>query len=203
MIASPARGSHADELNLRIISALQVDGRRPVAEIARDLDVPKSTVQRRLDALIRDRVIKVAAYADSSKLGLEMHVQFHVKVTLGHFQEVIDAVGNLTEVRWLAVVTGQHDLIAEAYFASASHLHAFIRDTLARIPGVQSIETAVILSVEKMTFHWEALVREAAQHIYPHVHLGDRTGSDRGSAAERMANGSSEGAARSAALAQR
>lgn len=172
MIDAPTQGNEVDDLDLRIIGALQVDGRRPVAEIARELVVPKSTVQRRLDALIRDRVIQVAAYADSGKLGLGMHVHLNLKVDLARFQDVIDAVGALTEVRWLAVMTGQHDLVAEAYFASAAHLHEFVRDKLAPIPGLQSLETAVILSVEKITFHWDALLREASRHTYPHVQLG-------------------------------
>lgn len=171
MPATPTGGVSVDELDLRIIGALELDGRRPVADIARALAVPKSTVQRRLDALIREQVIQVAAYADSARLGLGMHVHLNLQVELAHFQEVIDAVGGLTEVRWLAVMTGPHDLVAEAYFASAAHLHAFIRDKLAPVPGLKSVETAVILRVEKLTFHWDELLREAAQHVDPHVQL--------------------------------
>lgn len=168
----PSSSPQVDELDLRIIGALQVDGRRPVADIARELQVPKSTVQRRLDALIREGVVMVAAYADSSKLGLGMHVHLNLQVELAHYQQVIDAVGALTEVRWLAVTTGPSDIVAEAYFLSATHLHEFIRDKLATIPGIKGVETSVILSVEKITFHWDALLREAAHHVAPHVRLG-------------------------------
>jgi len=160
-----------DDLSLQIIGALQVDGRRPVADIARELDVPKSTVQRRLDALIRDGVMIIAAYADSSKLGLGIHAHLNLRIDLAHYESVIEAVGALTEVRWLAVTTGPSDVVAEAYFASPSHLHEFIRDKLAQIRGINGVETSVILRVEKLTFHWDALLREAAHHVQSHVRL--------------------------------
>lgn len=160
-----------DEIDLKIIGALQVDGRRPVSEIGREIGVPKSTVQRRLDALIRDRVIMVAAYADSAKLGLGIHVHLNISVALASYQDVIDAVSALTEVRWVAVTTGPADIVAEAYFASSSHLQEFLKTKLAPIDGVTSVQTSVILGVEKITFHWDALLREASQHLLPHTRL--------------------------------
>jgi Lrp/AsnC family transcriptional regulator for asnA, asnC and gidA len=169
--ATPARGVHIDELDLRIIGALQGDGRRPVAAMARELDVPKSTVQRRLDALIRERIIMVETHADSARLGLNLHAQINLSVDLPHYQSIIDAIRALTEVHWLAVTTGPKDLVAEGYFASAAHLHEFIREKLAPIPGIQRIETSVILKVEKLSFHWDALLREAARHVYPDVRV--------------------------------
>jgi DNA-binding Lrp family transcriptional regulator len=160
-----------DDLDLRIIGALQQDGRRAVVEIARDLGVPKSTVQRRLDALIRDEVIRIAAYADSEKLGLGIHVHFNLRLDLSRYQQAIDEVAQLVEVRWLAVTTGPSDIVAEAYFASPTHLDQFIRTKLSAIKGVTSVETAVILSVEKLAFHWDALIREAADQSVPHVRM--------------------------------
>jgi Lrp/AsnC family transcriptional regulator for asnA, asnC and gidA len=142
-----------------------------VASIARELGVPKSTVQRRLDALIRERIIMIAAHADSARLGLNIHAQINLSVDLAHYQSVVDAIRALTEVHWLAVVTGSKDLVAEGYFASATHLHEFIREKLAPIPGIQRIETSVILRVEKLSFHWDALLREAARHVYPDVRV--------------------------------
>lgn len=158
-----------DELDLRIIDALEIDGRRPVADIARELGVPKSTVQRRLDTLIRERVILVAAFADSGKLGLGIHANLNMRVDLANYQQVIDEVRRLPEVRWLAVTTGRDDLAAEGYFASPAHLHEFIRDKLAPIAGIVAVESSIILSVEKLTFHWGELLREAARHVNPHV----------------------------------
>ncbi|HUG17009.1 MAG TPA: Lrp/AsnC family transcriptional regulator [Thermomicrobiales bacterium] len=164
-------GSQVDDLDLRIIGALQLDGRRSVLDIARELDVPRSTVQRRLDNLIREKIIMVAAYADSSKLGLGIHAHLNLRVALAQADAVIQAVSALTEVRWLAVTTGPADIVAEAYFASSGHLHEFITTKLAGIPGITAVETSVILKVAKLTFHWDELLRESAHHAPPHVLL--------------------------------
>lgn len=164
-------GSQVDDLDLRIIGALQLDGRRSVLDIARELDVPRSTIQRRLDTLIREKIIMVAAYADSSKLGLGIHAHLNMRVDLARSDGVTEAVAALTEVRWLAVTTGPSDIVAEAYFASPGHLHEFITIKLAAIPGITSVETSVILKVAKLTFHWDELLRESARHAPPHVLL--------------------------------
>src|SRR4051794_8001248 len=136
MTSSPPQGLVVDDLDMRIIGALQVDGRRPAVDIARQLGVPKSTVQRRLDALIRGGVVQVAAYVDSSRLGLGLHVHLNLRLDLGRFQEALEEIVALTEVRWVAVMTGPYDVVAEAYFASPQHLHEFIRDRLSKIRGV-------------------------------------------------------------------
>jgi Lrp/AsnC family transcriptional regulator for asnA, asnC and gidA len=165
-------GADIDDLDLRIIAELEVDGRRSVVDIAQALDVPKSTVQRRLEALVRNRVIMIAPYADSSKLGLPIHVHLNLNVDLAHYEETLGAVVALSEVRWVAVTTGPADIVAEGFFASPDHLHQFIKVKLASIRGITDISTSVILTVAKFTFQWAALRREADHHIPTHVPLG-------------------------------
>lgn len=160
-----------DDLDLRIIGTLQVDGRRSIVDISRELDVPKSTVKRRLDALIRNQVVMIAAYVDSAKLGLAIHVHLNLKLDLKYYREAIDAVAALTEVRWIAVTTGSSDLVVEGFFASPDHLHEFIRDKLAPIEGVNSVETSVILSLEKFAFHWDEIRKTADMYRHSHIPL--------------------------------
>lgn len=171
MSDSPARTANVDDLDLRIIAELEVDGRRPVVDIARALNEPTSTVQRRLDTLIRNRVIMIAPYADSAKLGLPIHVHLNLKVSLAHYQEALDAVVALEEVRWVATTTGNADIVAEGFFASTEHLHQFIKNPLARIRGITEVQTSVILNVAKFTFHWTAIRQKADQEAPPHIRL--------------------------------
>ena len=58
-----------DELDRRIISLLQMDGRASNAKIAREVGVSEGTVRRRLRRLIQEDVVKVVAVPNLEKLG--------------------------------------------------------------------------------------------------------------------------------------
>jgi Lrp/AsnC family transcriptional regulator for asnA, asnC and gidA len=176
MGAEPGAQVVVDDLDLRIIGAMQADGRRSIADISRELDAPKSTIQRRLDALIRNRVIMVTTYVDSAKLGLPIHVHLHLRIDLAQYDPAVRAIAALTEVRWVAATTGPIDIVAEGFFASPDHLHQFIREKVAQIPGVTSVETSVILKLEKFSFNWDEIRREADQHQLPHIPLAGSVG---------------------------
>ena len=73
-------GSEIDDLDLRIIAELQDDGRKPTTEIARALDVPRTTIARRIERLIAERVITVGVLANGPRIGLPIQVIVEVLV---------------------------------------------------------------------------------------------------------------------------
>jgi Lrp/AsnC family transcriptional regulator, regulator for asnA, asnC and gidA len=168
-----------DDLDLRIIGALQVDGRRSILDISRELGEPRSTVKRRLDNLIRNRVIMVTAYVDSAKLGLPIHVHLNMRIAMESYAEALAEIVKLTEIRWIAATTGPADIVAEGFFASPDHLHDFIKNRLSAINGIRSVETSLILSLEKFTFHWDEIRAAADQYVPAHIPLGTRADNQR------------------------
>ena len=58
-IAQPGRRPALDDLDKAIIRCLQQDGRRPYAQIGRELKVPEATVRQRAERLISRRVVQV------------------------------------------------------------------------------------------------------------------------------------------------
>ena len=59
-----------DELDRKIISLLERNGRASNARIARDVGVSEGTVRRRLKRLISEKIINVVALPDPRKLGI-------------------------------------------------------------------------------------------------------------------------------------
>jgi DNA-binding Lrp family transcriptional regulator len=57
-----------DELDLRIVAQLHGDGRKPSTEIASALGMPRTTVARRLDRLVREKVITIGVFANGPKI---------------------------------------------------------------------------------------------------------------------------------------
>lgn len=146
-----------DELDERVISMLQVDGRRSAAEIARQLGVPRATVQRRIDNLVSEGFITIRAYANSQAIGLPIHVWLELGVAIQHLQEVARAICEFKELRWVGIVSGRSNILAEGYFSSTRHLHSFFTDRLAELPGIRRVETLHVLNLEKFTFDWTTM----------------------------------------------
>ena len=138
-----------DMLDRAIIKQLQEDGRRPVAEIARRLNVSDTTVQRRVERLIADGVISIIALIQASLVGLPVHVIFGVTAQLDQVANIEEALAAEDEVIWVAWTTGAFDLVAEAFFESNQHLRQFVQTRLACIPGIIRVENTTVLSLTK------------------------------------------------------
>src|SRR5258708_2068075 len=111
--ATTSNGFVLDALDLRIISALEDDGRKPASEIALTLGVPRTTVARRIERLVRERVIRIGVLATSAKIGLPVHTMTEVCAEPARLEAVAEAVVAFDEVRWVGMVTGHFDLLFE------------------------------------------------------------------------------------------
>lgn len=146
-----------DEVDLRIISALQDDGRKPTSEIALALGVPRTTVARRVERLVREQVIRIGVFANSAKIGLPVHILTEICVEPARLDAVAKAVAAFDEVRWVGMVTGHCDLITEGMFLSEEHLRDFIT-RLAKVCGITRMRTMHVLNVPKLAFNWEQML---------------------------------------------
>lgn len=155
-----------DDLDLRIIAQLQDDGRKPSSEIARELDVPRTTVARRIERLVSDNVITIGVYANGPKIGLPVHVMIQLDVEPNKYESVIDAVAALDEVRWVGITTGPCDVLVEGLFRSDEHLRFFLLKRMSKISGISGMQSVRILDVVKITFDWERM-RHADEESVP------------------------------------
>lgn len=146
-----------DELDEQIISKLQVDGRRPAADIAREIGVPRATAQRRIESLESDGVIAIKAYANAEGIGLPVHVWIVLRVALDSVVFAAEVMSGFKELRWVGIVSGGSNILAEAFFSSNQHAHAFFTQRLASVVGIQQVETLHVLSLEKFAFDWTSM----------------------------------------------
>ncbi len=152
-----------DDLDLKIIAQLQDDGRKPTAEIARALNVPRTTVARRIERMTRDRVITVAAFAHGDRIGLPVQVMIEIWTEQQKHDEVVAALVALDEIRWMGVASGTFDLLAEAMVRSHRHLRHLLLDKIGKIEGITQIRTAHILEVPKFAFDWERMLQAGVE----------------------------------------
>jgi Lrp/AsnC family transcriptional regulator for asnA, asnC and gidA len=138
-----------DELDRKIIEALQHDGRASHARMARDLSVSEGTVRRRLSRLLQDRIIRVVAIAEPAQLGYQTSAFIGLKVDPARVESVATELANLGETEHVAITTGSYDVFIWVNLASSEALANFLHRKVGTVEGVRQTETFVSLETRK------------------------------------------------------
>lgn len=143
-----------DDIDRKIITALQVSARRTNVELAAELGLAESTVRRRVEKLLGGDFVRIVAVADPLKSGYPVVAIIGLECPPSSLAQVEEALLALDEFRFIAMTSGQYDFIAEAWFASLTDLHTFITEQLSSIDGVQRIETTHVLKMIRYMYDW-------------------------------------------------
>jgi Lrp/AsnC family transcriptional regulator, regulator for asnA, asnC and gidA len=145
-----------DDLDKAIIKCLQLDGRRPYAQIGRELKVPEATVRQRAERLIGRGVVQIVGVTDPLAMGFQQPALIGLKVEAGRLDEIAEQIGALDEVTYLVVTAGRYDLVCEVVCEDNEHLLRVLTDRFASIEGIRSTETLVELRFVKESYQWGA-----------------------------------------------
>jgi DNA-binding Lrp family transcriptional regulator len=137
-----------DDLDRRLLALLRADARRAVTDLARRLEVPRSTVQERLGRLERSGVI--AGYTvrlGPAALDGARAVTAHVSITVDPkaAPSVVGALSRIEEVRTVHTVSGPFDLIAVVSASSTAAIDTVL-DRIGAVPGVERTTSAILLT---------------------------------------------------------
>jgi Lrp/AsnC family transcriptional regulator for asnA, asnC and gidA len=143
-----------DDLDRDIIRALQQDGRRSNVQIARALGVAESTVRKRLDRLVQDRVVHIVAVPRLTAVGLPVQTLIYLQVELACVDQVANQLASLPQVRAVTYTTGEYTLVVEAAFPENDALRHFLSSEVASLPGVVRTTAAHVLQQVKATHQW-------------------------------------------------
>ena len=143
-----------DELDHRLIAELAQEARRSSAELARKLNVSETTIRRRIQHLEESGVIAFSAILNPAKLGYTIIAIIALEVDLGRIDEISESLASCPNVRYVSLCTGNHDIFIGTWFKSSSELTQFVKDYLARVPGIRKSETFIILDVKKDEVGW-------------------------------------------------
>lgn len=148
--------SSIDELDQRIIEALQLDGRRPFTKLAAELGISEASVRQRVANLINTQVMQIVAITNPLKMGFSLAGMIGIRVTGERMLEVAKEIAAFDEVIYLIICAGSFDLLAEVVCRDNDHLLSFLTDKLYKVPGVQQTETFMYLRVTKQN-NWAFL----------------------------------------------
>ena len=145
-----------DDLDKAIIKCLQQDGRRPYAQIGRELKVPEATVRQRAERLISRGIVQIVGVTDPLAMGFQQPALIGLKVEAGRLEEISQQIGALDEVTYLVVTAGRYDLVCEVVCEDNDHLLRVLTERFADIKGIKSTETLVELRFVKESYQWGA-----------------------------------------------
>ena len=142
-----------DRVSKRIIEQLQEDGRRSYAAIARAVGLSEAATRQRVQKLIEERVIQIAAVTDAAAVGFHRMALLGINVE-GNIRSVADKLAGLEEAEYVVICAGQFDVLVELICVDDAHLLRTIDESVRTIPGVRSAEAFVYLQVAKETYQW-------------------------------------------------
>jgi Lrp/AsnC family transcriptional regulator, regulator for asnA, asnC and gidA len=140
-----------DDLDRRLIEALQRNGRESFRAIATQLGVSEATVRSRYGRLVEEGIVQVVAVTNPLGLGFEQAL-IGVK-TSGPPSAVADAISRWPEADYVVVTAGQFDVVVEIVTASRAELLE-ITNRIRALDGVVSTETFLYLEMWKQLYDW-------------------------------------------------
>lgn len=143
-----------DATDRKIIALMQLDGRMSNVDIAREIGVAEATVRKRIERLLSEGVIRVAAIPSLDRLALDVETLIMLKVDLGQVDRIGHQLALMREVRSVKYATGEYDIILQAVFPSDDDLLQFLTGRLAKIPGVRATATSHVLRTIKQSYNW-------------------------------------------------
>lgn len=137
-----------DDTDKRLVEALRKNSRTPIADLARQLSMSRSTIKDRLDRLEHSGVIKgytLVLGDDVTKTRISAHVM--VKISSDVSGHIIRRLKEMPCVSKAYAISGMYDLIAMVDAESTGELDQVLDDVRA-IEGIQETLTSVVLSTK-------------------------------------------------------
>ncbi len=138
-----------DDIDRRLLSAIQDDAQLTAQELGERLNLSASQAGRRRQRLEHSGIV-TGARAVVSPEGLGLHVQAFVQVQMAtHEPEKVRAFTRIVETRPQIVsawtLTGEADYLLRVYCADLAALHRLIHEVILPIPAVARVQSQIVM----------------------------------------------------------
>lgn len=136
-------------LDVRLIKALQEDGRRSLRKLAEVLDVSTTTVRNHLDDLLEREVITgFRPVVDYTKLGYGLVAVTRIKARGDAIPAIVERLVADERLTHVYEITGEFDVMAIGRFRSETEMNQEIKRMLS-LSGIEGTNTSIVLSAPK------------------------------------------------------
>jgi Lrp/AsnC family transcriptional regulator for asnA, asnC and gidA len=141
-----------DQTDLRIIDALQKDGRVAFAQIAEQLNVSPGMIRLRYNRLIEEGYLRVVAITNPLRMGFKTMALIGIRADGSKLLDVAEKISKLDEVIYMIISSGRFDIFAEVVCRDHEDLLRFITEKLSTIDGIRESESFMHLKIIKEVY---------------------------------------------------
>ncbi|MFT5261111.1 MAG: Lrp/AsnC family transcriptional regulator for asnA, asnC and gidA [Saprospiraceae bacterium] len=148
-----AKSSAYDELNKKIISFLQEDGRMSFKDIAIALDVSEGTIRNRVQWMKEAGVLKIVALADPMAIRYQADAMIGIKVSNSSSpSKVAQRLSAHSEVVYVVWVSGRFDLMIEIVCETSEDFQSFLEGHCFNQDDIDQFEIMTAIEMFKNQF---------------------------------------------------
>jgi Lrp/AsnC family transcriptional regulator for asnA, asnC and gidA len=152
MSTKPAQTA-LDDISKRIVELLQEDGRRPYAEIAREVGLSEAAARQRVQRMTEAGIIQIVAVTDPMQLGFHRMSMIGIRVS-GDPRAIAEELTTIPELAYVVVTLGTFDILVEAVCENDEHLIDLIATRIRTIPGIVHTESLLYAGLYKDLYNW-------------------------------------------------
>ncbi len=134
----------ADELDLQLLHALQLDGRAPFSKIAGVLGVSDQTVARRYARLRTHGGLRVIGDTNEARLG-RTRWMLRLSCTPDAAEPLATALARRPDTSWIGLTSGGTEVLSVVYTRSRDERDALLLEKLQRTPRITAISAYCLL----------------------------------------------------------
>lgn len=138
-----------DDLDRELAQELAVDGRTSATSLARTLDVPASTLHRRLQKLLTNRQIELRCDVAPELGGWSLECTWTATIPLNHKTRVLELLRQQSGLRSCMWITGSNNLRVNFRVERQSGIGMIESAVAEAIPGLAPAETIVYMRSHK------------------------------------------------------
>lgn len=147
--------SNLDSIDKAIIKELQEDGSISNLDLSKKIGLSPSACLARTKNLVENGVItKFAAIVDEKKVGMEILAFVLVNLSPLNRETIhsfLEEVKKFPQIQECYTLTGSHDYLLKIVAKDMESYRDFIIDSLMSNTNISSVETSMVMGIEKRT----------------------------------------------------
>lgn len=138
-----------DTLDMRIIRVLQTNARKPIVQIAKEVNAHEATVRRRIDKLMKDGIIeRFTVVLNYHKLGRVIKAFIGLRVEPTKLRSIAEHLTKHPDTQVVYRTSGDTDIVTEVILEKMEDLNTFLEEEL-KLEGILGTIVTIVIGPYK------------------------------------------------------